>query len=440
MNILIVDDDGVGLSYALRAAQAGHQVRWFVQPKPANDKTVGEGFKGVQKVDNWVSHAKWADLIFPTTNTRFMPKLDAMKKMGMPIFGPSLESAKLEIDRAAGMKFFEKHGIECVPYETFPNMAAAEKHVWKTGDRYVFKTMGDNEDKALTYVSKSPADMIEWMRRTPPPKGEVMLQTFVEGIELGVSRYIGSKGFVGQWNESREHKKTMSGEFGPNCGEAGTVAWFTDDSKIGKETLAKMEEDLVKMGHAGDVAIGFMIDDKGKPWPTEFTMRAGWPCSNLFLGSTKGDPMQWMKDALEGNDTTSFSEAIGCCIVMAAGAWPNETEDRTRVMGLPIYGTTKTNTKHLHPQAVRLEKGVDMDGETLVERPMWKTAGDYVMVVTGFGKDVKQACERAYKTVKQIKFSNPIVRDDVGECLEEELPKLHALGYATHADYVAGKG
>lgn len=437
MKILICDDDGVGLSYAIRAAQAGHQVRLFVQPKPTNHESIGTGFKGVEKVDNWVSHAKWADLIFVTTNTRWMPKIDALKKAGFPVFGPSIESANLEIDRETGMKFFEKHGIECVPYKTFPNFAAAEAHVRKTEERFVMKTLGSEEDKSLTYVSKSPADLIAWMQRTPPPKGPVMLQEFVKGIEFGVSRYIGSKGFVGQFNESFEHKKTMAGNFGPNCGEAGTVAYFTPESKIGKDTLGKMEADLVAMGHTGDIALGFMIDEKGKPWPTEFTCRPGWPCSNLFLGATKSDPMAWMKDALDGKDTTSFSEAIGCCVVMAAGTWPNENPEPEKTIGMPIYGVTKTNQRHLHPQSVRVETLPDMEGGKVVERPMWATAGDYVAVVTGFGRDVKQSAERAYKTIDQLSYSNRIVRNDIGKALEKELPELHALGYALHCDYEA---
>ena len=122
------------------------------------------------------------------------------------------------------MKLMEKVGIECAPYKTFPNMKAAEAHVLKTEERFVFKTLGDNEDKSLTYVSKGPGDLVAWMRRTPPPKGEVMLQTFIKGIEMGVSRFMGTKGWVGQWNESFEHKKLMPGNYGPNTGEMGTIA------------------------------------------------------------------------------------------------------------------------------------------------------------------------------------------------------------------------
>ena len=74
----------------------------------------------------------------------------------------------------------------------------------------------------------------------------------------------------------------------------------------------------------------------------------------------------------------------------------------------------------------------------MTRRPLWNTSGDYVAVVTGFGKDVKQAATRAYKTVDQLHVSNMMVRDDVGEGLEEQLPKLHKMGYAMHCDYDLG--
>lgn len=437
MKLLIIDHDGVGLSFAMRSAAAGHQVRWFVKPRPSNSKDIGKGFKNIQKIDNWVPSASWADLILCTSNDDYLEKLQFFSKKGYPVFGPTPESARLEISRKDGMKILEKAGIECVPYQTFPNMAAAEKHVLKTEERFVFKTLGDNEDKSLTYVSKSPADLVAWMRRTPPPKGEVMLQQFVKGIEMGVSRFMGSKGWVGQWNESFEHKKLMPSNYGPNTGEMGTIAYFTEQSKLGRETLGKLEEELLRRGHRGDVALGFMIDEKGKPWPTEWTCRLGWPIANMMLGATKGDPVEWMKDALDGKDTTTFSEDIGCCLVLAHGDFPHGNFTKKQVSGVPIYGVTKGTTMHIHPQAVQMMKLPDSgpDGKGLVERDMWATAGDYVAVITGYGSSVSQAAKRAYGTVEKLHVANPIVRDDVGEGLQEQLPKLHALGYALHCHY-----
>jgi len=435
MKILIVDTDCVALSFALRAAAAGHSVKWYIKPRESNNRTTGDGFKGIEKVENWIGHAKWADLIFCTSNDDFLPQLDRLRDQGFPVFAPTQASAKLEISRADGMHALEAAGIPIAPYITFKTMADAEKHVRRTEERYVFKTMGDNEDKALTYVSKSPADLIAWMRRTPPPKGEVMLQTFVKGIEMGVSRFMGKDGWVGPWNESFEHKKLMSGNYGPNTGEMGTVAYFTKESKLGVETLGKLETALRVLGHMGDVALGFIIDEKGKLWPTEWTCRFGWPIANMMLGATKGDPVQWMRDALDGRDTTSFSTDIGVCLVLAHGDFPYGNDHRSKTAGVPIYGVSKLNQKYIHPQSVRVDRLHDMQGSRVVERPMWATSGEYVAVVTGYGKNVVQASERAYGTAKELHIANMLLRDDVGEALKKQLPTLHRLGYATHCNF-----
>ena len=435
MKVLIIDQDGVGLSLVLRATAAGHDVKWFIKPRPTNSPDIGKGFKGVQKVENWVAEMGWADLVFSTSNDDYIERLAFFKNKGYPVYAPSPASTKLEVSRADGMKLLEKVGIECVPYKTFSSMAEAEKHVLKTGERFVFKTLGDNEDKSLTYVSKSAADLIAWIRRTPPPKGPVMLQTFIKGIEFGVSRWMGSKGFVGPYNESFEHKKLMSGNYGCNTGEMGTISAFVESSKIGLDTLAKCEEDLVKLGHLGDVALGFMVDDKGQPWPTEWTVRPGWPIFNQMLGAITEDPIEWMKDAIAGKDSTSFRKEVCACVVLAHGDFPHGHATKREVSGIPIYGVTRGNQPHLHPQAVQMMTLPDMQGDKIVEHPMWATAGDYVMVITGFGKTVTSATSRMYRTVGQLSVSNMMIRDDIGECLKEQLPELHRHGYATHFEY-----
>jgi phosphoribosylamine--glycine ligase len=439
MKLLIIDIENAMLSWAWRAAQAGHQVRLFTKPEALDRDVVGDGFKGVEKIDNFVPSLKWADLILLSSNNKYVERMTVLKKQGLPYFGPTTESAKLEISRKAGMELLRKVGIEVVPYETFTTMEQAAKHVEKTGERFVFKTMGDNEDKSLTYVSKSAADMLTWMeariKQNQKPKGEVMLQEFVKGIEMGVSRFMGSKGFIGPWNESFEYKKLMSGNYGPNTGEMGTVAYFTKESALGEKTLAKVEKELIKMGHTGDVALGFMIPEDGIPRPTEFTVRWGWPIANMMLASIEGDPVVWMKDALEGKDTTSFKEDIGCCLVLAHGDFPRSELPIEEVQNLPIYGITKGNKKYLHPQSVKIDVLPDMDADKVVRRPVWNTTERYALVVTGFGKDVTQATGRAYKTMSQLELANPVVRDDVGEDLKEKLPKLHEMGYALHAEY-----
>ena len=441
--VLIVDIDGDGLSFAWRCVQAGHEVRWFVRPNKAVSPDIGRGFKGVNKIDNWVSSVMWADLVVPTGNAEYMDRLEFFRKKGAKVFGPTPRSAELEISREKGMKLMEKAGFTIAPYKTFTDMHEAENHVLKTVERYVFKTMGDNEDKSLTYVSKSAADMIEWMKRMreagKEPKGKVMLQEFVDGIEMGVSRWMGSKGWVGQPNESFEYKKHMPGNHGPNTGEMGTVAAFVPEkeSKLFRETLAKLEKDLLELGHMGDTAIGFMIEKTtGVPYPTEFTMRWGWPIFNMMLGANRGDPVKWMIDAREGRDTTDFSEDIGCILLAPHGDFPHTDTLKNEHVGVPVYGITKGSKKHLHPHDVKIDVLHDMEGARMVQRPVWNTAGDHPLDVTGYSdRSVRQALDRAYKTAGQLHLSNMQLRDDIGEDLETKLPDLHRLGYATHFNY-----
>lgn len=234
--ILIIDNDGVGLSFAWRCVQAGHEVKLFLASKDSISKEIGNGFKGITKVQNWVPHAMWADLIFPISNDLFLERLEFFKSKGAKYFGPSVKSAELEIKREVGLDLCKKNGLNVAEYKTFKTVKDARTHVENTGERYVFKTLGDNEDKSLTYCAKHAADMINWMDSLKAePKGDVMLQSFVKGIEFGVSRWMGAKGFVGPYNESFEHKKLMPSNWGPNTGEMGTIAAFVEESRSGKK-------------------------------------------------------------------------------------------------------------------------------------------------------------------------------------------------------------
>jgi len=425
------------LPLCIRAVKAGHKVRLYLSPK--NHPETGSGFKGIEIIDNWLSSAKWADLIVPSGNHDFMPKLDMLRKSGCKVFGPTVKSSDLEIQRAQGMEFFKKHDIDVPEWEQFPNLAAAEAHVRKTGERYVFKTLGDADDKSLSYVGKTPADMIarlqRWQKLGMNPKGPVMLQEFIEGIELGVSRWMGSEGFIGQYNVNFEHKKLLAGDCGPNCGEAGTVMKYCEKDKLGDQVLAPLEEALVQMGHTGDIDVNCIIDEKGKAWPLEFTCRLGWPAANIMWAEHKGDPVEWMLDALNGEDTLEVSPAVACGVVIAQPDYPNSKFTKAEVSNIPVYGITPENKKYIHPQSIALKSMPDMEAGKIVDREIWTTTGDYLAVVTGMGKTVSRACERAYKTIKEIHIPNMMYRNDIGRKLEESLPALHKHGFATEFQY-----
>jgi phosphoribosylamine--glycine ligase len=438
VKVLIVNMDcvGEGLALGIRAVKAGHQVRLWLAPEA--NQTTGDGFKGIEKVGNWVGSLSWADLVVPTGNHQFMERLDAFRKKGVKIFGPSKQSATLEIDRAKGMKFFEDHNIEVPKYKTFKSLQEAEAHVRKTEERFVFKTLGDEDDKSLSYCSKSPADMIarlqRWQKLKMNPKGPVMLQEFIEGTEFAVSRWMGSEGFIGKFNENFERKKLLSGNCGPNCGEAGTVLKYVEHSKIGTEVLAPLETSLYKMDHLGDVDVNCIVDQKGKAWPLEFTCRLGWPAANILWASHKGDPVEWMLDACNGVDSMEVSPQVAIGVVLAQPDYPYSKATKAETDGVPIYGVTDKNKAHISAQSVKVETMPTMQEDKLTEKPTWVTTGDYICVVTALGKTVTQASKRVYETIKELHVPDMMYRDDVPE-IEKEITTLHEQGYATEFEY-----
>ena len=434
MKVLLIDNDGVGLAFAWRCQQNGHMVRWFIAPKKHNNQDTGKGFKGIEKIDNWVGSAMWADLIFNVSNDDFLPRLEMMKARGAKYFGPSVKSANLEIKRADGMLFLEEHGISVPDYKVFKNLKEAEAYVWKHDDkRYVFKTLGDNEDKALSYVAKTPADMIARLRRWQElklnPKGEVMLQEFVAGIEFAVSRWMGKSGWVGPANENFEFKKFCAGDVGCNTGEMGSVLKYVNESKLFDETLGKLDKSLKGLGHLGDVDLNCIIDGSGKVWPLEFTSRPGWPAFNIMLSEHSGDPVKWMKDAIEGKDSLTVSEEVAIGVVISQPDFPYSQYTKKEVSGVPFYVEEKQK-KYIQPQGIKIENAVTMEGDRPIEKPMWVTSGDYIAVVTGLGKTVKEAQKRVYGTVEKIHVSNMMYRHDIGDRLEKQIPELQKHGFA----------
>lgn len=438
MLIIEMEDAGCALPFALACIKAGHEVRYFLRKE--NNQMIGEGFKGLTKVKNWVpSAARWADLVVSSGNDEFLPKLDALRRQGVMVYGPTVRSAELEIERKSGMQLLEQCGIQVPPYKTFDTLKDAMAHVLERPQRYVFKTLGSEEDKSLSYVGKSAADMVarlqRWQKLGLNPKGAVMLQDFVPGIEVGVSRWMGSAGFIGPYNENFEFKKLLSGDAGPNCGEAGTVMKYVEESLLGKMVLDPLEDELMELGHLGDIDVNCIIDESGKPWPLEFTCRWGHPASTIMWATHKGDPAQWMLDACEGEDTLEVDYSVAVGVVLAQPDYPYSERGKPETLDIPIYGPTPGNRKFVHPQSVKMAKLPVMKGDQVAEKRIWATCGDYVAVVTGTGKSISQAAKRAYRVIGEVQIPDMMYRDDIGERLEDQLKTLHAHGFATEFQY-----
>lgn len=435
MRILLIDVGGNFLDFALRCIAAGHTVRWFIAPGKNGERLpIGDGL--VEKVKEWEKWIGFSDLILVSDNTRYLSQLEYYRKMGAPIFGPNVAGAEMELNRTLGQKVWKDAGCQIMDYKTFTSYDDAIRFVEKNADkRWVSKPSGD-ADKALSYVSKDAGDMREMLRRWKRRKvlaGPFILQEFRPGIEVAVGGWFGPHGWSSQFNINFEHKKTLTGDLGVNCGEQGTVIYYTDkEDRLAQEVLLPISEHLEKIGYTGYVDAAVIIDKDG-PWPLEFTCRPGWPHCQIITSLHLGDPAQWIKDLMDGYDTLEVHDGICTGVVVTMGDFPHNKMPREQLCGIPIYCDQNDD---IHPAEIMAGTASHVINGKLVELPTWVSAGNYLLVATGCAATVSGSAKRAYEVIKGIDIPNsPGYRTDIGKRLKDQLPQLQKWGYCKGITY-----
>ena len=438
MNILFIDQLGFSVDLALRAKHSGHTVRSYMRNNPDGTRCEnGDGL--IDKVKDWESSMNWADLIFVTDNILFIHKLEQYRIKGYPIFGCNSEGQRWEQDREYGAAVLERAGIETIPMQKFKKYEEAIALVLANKDkRYVSKPVGDG-DKSLSYCAKDWRDMVFMLNKWKKDNaydGEFVLQEFHKGSEMAVGGWFGLGGFSQWYLENWEFKKLMPGDHGPATGEQGTVMRYTKKSLLADKVLKPLEDFLHGIGYSGYIDVNCIIDDKGCPWPLEFTTRPGWPLFQIQQALHIGDPVEWMLDMLNGKDTLKVKEDIACGIVVSQPDYPYNNVTKKHNTGYPIFDLCEEDgTKNIHFSEIKTGYCPDDNGKNTT--PCLVTCGSYVMTVSGIGKTVCDAKDMAYKTYKKKvhMINSPMVRDDIGEKLEEMLPILQKNGYCKDVKY-----
>jgi phosphoribosylamine---glycine ligase len=433
MNILLIDVYGCYLDFALRCKASGHDVRMFVGVgKDGHRSKIGDGM--VERVAHWEGSMNWADIVLLSDNVKYIHALEGWRRRGYPIWGPNLETTEWELDRAKGQAVLAKAGIPVMPSIPFTSLDKAKQFVLANPKRWVSKPNAD-DNKALSYVSKSPADMVfmlDYWKKHSTLKGDFILQEFTPGIEVAVGGWFGREGFSRWFLENFEHKKLMNDDVGVNTGEMGTVMKYTEESELAEILLKPLEGELYRQGYTGYIDVSVIVSEKGDPMPLEFTMRPGWPLFQIQSSLHRGDPVQWMFDALDGRDTLEVYEDVATGIIMAIPDFPYSRLTKKEVSGYPIYGWDKIPSRNFHPAEVMCGEIPVNEGGKVKYAEGYVTAGDYVCVVSGNAKTVSDSRDRAYANLKRIEIPNsPMWRTDIGCRLEEQLPKLQKHGFCT---------
>jgi phosphoribosylamine---glycine ligase len=237
----------------------------------------------------------------------------------------------------------------------------------------------------------------------------VLVEERLAGREVSLLAFSDGRSVVAM-PPARDHKRVFDGDRGPNTGGMGAYAPVPDLSAaqlegIRQTILQPTIDGMAERGtpYVGVLYAGLMMTSAG-PQVLEFNCRFGDPETQVILPLLETPLDQVLQACVAGQ----LGQAVlrwnpGTCatVVLAAPGYPGSYPK-----GLPIGG---------------LDRAALDSGEQIVfhagtsgpaDRPV--TSGGRVLAVSGLGRDLRAALERAYAGVEQVHFEGAHYRRDIG--------------------------
>ncbi len=416
MNILVIGSGGREHALTWKLAQSPKAEKIYAIPGNPGIGELAECVKDISIEDNSsiVAFAKEHDIDLvvigpeaPLTNGL----ADELTKAGIRVFGPTKEAAMLEGSKAFSKSIMKKYGIPTAKYEIFTDAAEAKAYIEKEGAPIVVKADGLAAGKGVI-VAMTTEEALSAIHEIMEESAfgnagsRVVIEEFMEGEEASLLAFTDGK-TICPMISSQDHKRAYDGDEGPNTGGMGTYApapVMTEpmlnqtEEKILKPIIAAME----KEGHPyqGCLYAGLMITKDG-PKVVEFNARFGDPETQVVLPLLESDLVEIMcacADGRLGEQDIHWSDGSAVCVVLAAGGYPKSYEKGHEITGLGKAKALDTIAFH----AGTSEK----DGKIV-------TAGGRVLGIVAKAASVKEAVEKAYKGVGEVKFKDVHYRRDI---------------------------
>ncbi len=321
--------------------------------------------------------------------------VDAVSRLGIPVFGPTRAAAKLESSKAFAKEVMRRAGVATAASESFTDPQVAAHYLAESDGPYVVKADGLAGGKGVL-VTDSRAEAVAWVDRWLP-SGPVVVEDFLDGPEVSVFAVCTDHG-VALLEPARDYKRLMDGDQGPNTGGMGAYSpvdlppGVVDDviPRVIQPTLAQMAEEGSPF--QGFLYAGLVLTVDG-PKVLEFNVRLGDPETQAVLPRLETDIIE----VLEGAAPT-WSEEATVNVVLAASGYPES----------PVGGDSIKGLDSVPEDVLVFHSGTKRDGKRLL------VDGGRVLNLVGTGTTVEQARNRAYEATSAVSWPGMQYRSDIG--------------------------
>jgi len=335
---------------------------------------------------------------------------DEFERKGLKVLGPGMSGARIESDKAFAKELMLAAGIPTARFQTFTEFDLARDYVASQQLPVVVKASGLAAGKGVVVaetrqqVESALSDMLLEGRYGEAGK-VVVIEEFLQGEEVSMIGLCDGRS-VQLLAPSQDHKRLLDGDQGPNTGGMGAYAPAATPAlqqEVQQKVFLPLLGEFAKreIVYRGVIYAGMILTAEG-PRVLEFNCRFGDPETQVILPVLDSDLAELAMACIDGRlheqKVTVAANRAALCVVAAAEGYPESYPKGMQITG-DVVG---------HEGVVVFHAGTRLDESGIV------TNGGRVLGVTGMGRVLAEARERAYRALEQIHFRGMVYRRDIG--------------------------
>lgn len=327
------------------------------------------------------------------------------------IIGPDASGARLEGSKDFSKAFMKKYNIPTAGYQSFTINTLDQGYDFLSTLKapWVLKADGLAAGKGVLILNelKEAKDNLKEMLsgKFGEASNKVVIEEFLKGIELSVFVITDGKNYR-ILPEAKDYKRIGEKDTGLNTGGMGAVSPvpFADinfmnkvEEKIIKPTINGLIKESIK--YKGFIFFG-LIKVGDEPFVIEYNARMGDPETEVVVPRIKTDIVeifQSVADETLDSQNVVFEEDVAATVMLVSGGYPENYEKDKEISGLE-----------------KITESIVFHAGTKSADNRIFTNGGRVLSVTSFGRDMKSALQKSYKSTEQISFDKMYYRKDIG--------------------------
>lgn len=418
MNILLIGSGGREHALAWALQRSPQCTRLFIAPGNPGAGQFGENV-ALDATDHKAviifcrDHA--IDLVVVGPEAPLVDGLvDSLKAAKLRAFGPTKIPAQLEGSKAFTKELCIEFGIPTAAYRRFTGEAQAEAldYIRERGAPIVIKADGLAAGKGVVVamtLSEAEAAVRDILGGGLGTAGaEIVIEDFLEGEEASFFALCDGETAL-PFGTAQDHKRVYDGDEGPNTGGMGAYspAPILDaamQDRVMREIVLPTVAAMKQRGtpYIGILYAGLMIDNNG-PKLIEYNARLGDPETQVLMPRLASDVVELFKAAADGalaGKTIVWRDQAALTVVLANRGYPGKVTNGSKIRNIAA-AEAMPDVQVFHAGTA------EQNGEIIAN-------GGRVLNVTGLGKTVHEAQQRAYAAIEKIDWPEGFCRKDIG--------------------------